>query len=258
MAWVHALAKRFRIRELMNAGLARWPIRRTLPESGVTYRIETFETLAVERTYFGNPAFAQIFGAQPPGTFIDLGCNSGIFPCLLAHVTRGQAPRGLCVDANSQQVELARKTARINGWNDVHLFCGMVGSKNTAENEAEFFLAPTTLGSSQFPYQDTESGHPLDWKRIMVPTLLVEPTWTRIFGPDLPCNCLKVDIEGSEMSFLRNEAGFLSRVDTVLLEWHAFATSREEVVGLLREHRFELTRTIEDEPRHGVLYFRKH
>jgi len=257
MAWVHALAKRFRVRELMNAGLARWPIRRTLPGSGVVYSIETFETLAVERTYFGNPLLSKIFAANPPATFIDLGCNSGIFPCFLAHVAGGRAPLGFCVDANAAQVDLARKNVGLNGWRpDVHLFCGLVGSKQPAGSEAEFFLAPTSLGSSQYAYQETESGHPLDWKRITVPTLQVESTWTRLFGPDLRCNCLKIDIEGSEMNFLRQESSFLSRVDTILLEWHLFATTREEVVRFLAEHRFRLEETIEDEARHGVLFFR--
>jgi hypothetical protein len=65
-AWIQALAKRLRIRELMNAGLARYPIKRQLPDSGVRYSIETFETLAVERAYFGNPIFATIFAASRP------------------------------------------------------------------------------------------------------------------------------------------------------------------------------------------------
>ena len=257
MAWIHALAKRFRVRELMNASLARWPIRRKLPRSGVAYSIETFETLAVERTYFGNPLFAKIFGDNPPATFVDLGCNSGIFPCVLADAANGQPPRGICIDANASQVELARKNVALNGWHDVHLFCGLVGCKAPTDTEAEFFLAPTSLGSSQFAYQETESGHPLDWKRIVVPTLNVNSTWNQLFGPELRCNCLKIDIEGSEMNFLHQETGFLARVDTILLEWHIWATTRDEVVAFLQKQDFQLEEKIEDEPRHGLLYFRK-
>lgn len=256
MAWVHALAQRFRVREWMNAGLARWPIRRTLPGSGVGYSVETFETLAVERTYFGNPLFAEIFAANPPATFVDLGCNSGIFPCVLAHAAKGRAPRGFCVDANITQVELTKKNVALNGWPEIQVFNGLVGSAQPTGDEAEFFLAPTSLGSSQFAYQETESGHPLDWKRVVVPTLQVESTWTRLFGPDLRCACLKIDIEGSEMNFFRQESGFLPRVDTILVEWHIWATTRDEVVHFLGEHHFQLDRTIEDEPRHGVLFFR--
>ena len=256
VAWVHALAKRLRVRELMNAGLARYPIRRSLPSSGVVYSVETFETLAVERTYFGNPAFARLFARNPPTTFIDLGCNSGIFPCFLAHINQGRAPRGFCVDANEAQIELARKNVALNGWPEVHVFCGLVGSVHPADGKSEFFLAPTSLGSSQFAYQETESGHPLDWKRIVVSTLEVGPTWTRLFGADARCDCLKIDIEGSEMSFLRQESDFLSRVEAVLLEWHIWGTTRDEVVRFLAGRDFRLDQTIEDEARHGVLFFR--
>jgi FkbM family methyltransferase len=256
-AWIQALAKRLRVRELMNAGLARYPIKRQLPGSGVRYSIETFETLAVERAYFGNPIFATIFAGDPPTTFIDLGCNSGIFPCLLAHLGRGAVPRGFCVDANEIQVELARKNVTLNGWPEVRVLWGLVGSAHPDDGKSEFFLAPTSLGSSQFAYRETESGHPIDWKRIVVPTLQVEPTWNQFVGPDVRCGCLKIDIEGSEMNFLRQESDFLVRVDTILLEWHVWATTRDEITGFLEKHDFRLEHTIEDAPRNGVLFFRR-
>jgi FkbM family methyltransferase len=257
MAWVHALAKRLRVREWLNSALSWRPIRRTLPGSGVVYSVETFETIAVEQTYFGNPRMVELFASNPAETFIDLGCNSGIFPCFLADSAPGRAPRGFCVDANPKQVELARKNVALNKWPDVHVFCGLAGSKDPQKPESEFFLAPTSLGSSQFNYQESESGHPLDWKPIVVPTLPVGATWTKLFGPELRCGCLKIDIEGSEMNFLRQEAGFLPRVDTILIEWHIWATTRDEVVHFLSEHCFQLDQTIEDEPRNGLLFFKK-
>jgi FkbM family methyltransferase len=255
-AWIQALAKRLRIRESMNAALALRPVRRTLPDSGVTYSVETFETLAVEKTYFNNPAIKSLFVLKPPETFIDLGCNSGIFPCFLAHAAHGRAPSGLCVDANAVQVKLAQKNVSLNHWNDVHVMCGLVGSV-TATKESEFFLAPTSLGSSQFAYKETESGFPLDWKRTVVPTLEVGRTWTKLFGENLRCNCLKIDIEGSEMIFLKQEAAFLVRVDSILLEWHIWGTTRDGIIDFLKQHSFQLEATLEDEPRHGLLFFRR-
>ncbi len=257
MAWVHALAKRLHIRELMNAGLARYPLRRTLSGSGVMYLLETFEAVAIEQTYFGNPVFTQIFSHNPPKTFIDLGCNSGIFPCFLTHVTKGRALRGFCVDANETQVKLAKKNVNLNGWPEVHVTCGLVGSTHPEEAQSEFSLAPTSLSSCQFDYQETESGHPVDWKRTTVPTLRVGPTWTQLFGPDLRCGCLKIDIEGSEMSFLRQENDFLRRVDTILIEWHVWTTTPDEVVHYLAAQNFRLDQTIEEGARHGVLFFSK-
>ena len=257
MAWVHALAKRLRVREMMNGALARWPIRRKLPGSGVAYSIETFEALSVERTYFGNPIFTEIFAKDAPETFVDLGCNSGLFPAFLAHATKGRSPRGLCIDANAGLVDLARKNIALNGWTDVHATCGLVGCAQADAAESDFYLAPTSLGSSQFAYKDTLSGHSIDWKRIVVPTLNVQRLWNEYFGPDIRCNCLKIDIEGSEVAFLKNESGFLPNVDTILVEWHIWAATRDGITELIQQNGFRLARTIEDEPRNGVLYFRR-
>jgi FkbM family methyltransferase len=254
-AWVQGLARRLRVREWINAALARHPLRRRLAGSGVRYSIETFEALAVEKTYFGQPIYAEIFAA-PPATFIDLGCNSGLFPCLLAHLAGGRAPRGMGVDANVTQVRLAEKAVALNGWKDVHLRCGLVGNEVPGD-EAEFHLHPTSLGSSQFPYRDSESGRAPDWKRIVVPSLRVAETWTGLFGASLRCEILKIDIEGSEMNFLRQEAAFLPRVDTILLEWHLWTTTPGEVTTFLAAHGFDLKRTLEETPRHGVLFFRR-
>jgi len=257
MAWAHALAKRFRVREMMNGALARWPIRRKLSGSSVKYNIETFEALSVERTYFGNPVFQQIFSANPPETFVDLGCNSGIFPVVLAHAAKGRAPCGLCIDANPNLIDLAKKTIKVNNWTDVHAMCGLVGCTQAGAAESEFFLAPTSLGSSQFAYKDTLSGHPIEWKRIVVPTLSVETQWTKYFGMEARCNCLKIDIEGSELAFLKAESTFLPRVDAILVEWHIWATARDEITAFIQSRGFHLEHTIEDEPRNGVLYFRR-
>jgi FkbM family methyltransferase len=255
-ALVQGLAHRLRARAWVNAALRRLPIRRQLP-SGVRYHIETFEALAVERAYFRNPVYREIFAANPPATFIDLGCNSGLFPCLLADIAGGKTLRGLCVDANAAQVELVQKTIRLNGWNEIHVRCGLVGARLDETGEAEFFLHPTSLGSSQYSYQDSESGHAPEWKRILVPTLKVAPLWSELFDPDLRCACLKIDIEGSEMNFLHVEDAFLRRVDSILLEWHLWGTTRKQVSDFLIERGFRLERTVEDAPRNGVLFFRR-
>lgn len=254
-AFVQGLAQRLHLREWINAALARHPIRRS--RGGVKYQIETFEALSVEKMYFGDPAYTEIFASQPPETFIDLGCNSGIFACFLAHLAEGRPLRGLCVDANAAQVELARKSAQANGWTEIYFRHGLVGSCSDQLKETEFFLHPTSLGSSQFAYTDSESGRPPDWKRIMVPTLKVGELWTQLFGPDLRCACLKIDIEGSEMHFLHQEPALLTRVDSVLLEWHVWGTTRDEVTQFLSGLGFILERKIEDAPRHGVLFFRR-
>ena len=256
-AWVQAVAHRLQARRWVNAALARYPIRRVLAGSGVKYNIATFEMLDVERIYFRDPVYREIFQDHVPATFIDLGCNAGLFSCFLAHANGGRAPRGLCIDANREQAALAEKTIRLNGWEQIHVRCGLVGAREGDAGEAEFFLHPTSLGSSQFAYQDSTSGRAPGWTRTMAPTLKVAATWTGLFGPDMRCACLKIDIEGSEMNFFRAESGFLVHVDAILLEWHAWSTSRAEVTDFLERHGFALARVVEDAPRVGVLFFRR-
>jgi FkbM family methyltransferase len=255
--FVQDVAHRVNARGWINSALTRHPIRRRLPGSGVKYQIENFETLAVEREFFQNPDYLEIFRHNPPDTFIDLGCNSGLFPCLLAHAAGGKAPRGLCVDANPAQAQLAYRTMQLNGWKDVHVRCGLVGSSEEGAIDAEFFLHPTSLGSSAFAYADSDSGRKPDWKSIRVPALNVAAEWIDLFGKETRCSCLKIDIEGSEINFFRSESSFLRRVDSILLEWHLWTTTREEVVSFLDEHGFVLVNVLEEMPRHGVLYFRR-
>ena len=240
----------------MNHALALHPIRRVHEESGVRYNIENFETLAVEKSYFGNPAYREIFRDYVPETFIDLGCNSGIFPCVLAHFSGGKPLRGVCIDASATQVALASKTIQLNQWDDVHVFQGLVGAKNPAKETADFYLHPTSLGSSQYSYADSESGIPPAWQPTEVPVIKVSALWKKMMA-DTTCDCLKIDIEGSEMNFLQQEKECLMKVRSVLVEWHAWTTSRLEITKLLSAQCFSLVRIIEDTPRHGILFFRK-
>ena len=254
-ATVQRLADRFQIRRWINKALALRPIQRCHRKSGIRYEIKNFETLSVEKSYFGNSIYREIFLPNPPKTFIDLGCNSGIFPCFISHLAEGRPPTGICIDANLDQMSLAQQNVQMNDWPEVKVWHGLVGANKPAAQTADFFLHPTSLGSSQFPYLDSESGHPPSWKKTEAPILRVKDLWSRCsFGR---CDCLKIDIEGSEMNFLRQEVSMLSQVDSILIEWHAWATTRDEVTSFLEDNHFELKRVIEDESRHGVLFFRR-
>ena len=72
-----------------------------------------------------------------------------------------------------------------------------------------------------------------------MPCVEVEENWYKYFG-DTPCDLLKVDIEGSEMDFLRNETGFLGRVRTIFIEWHKRQVSFEDLEEFLSSQNFLL------------------
>ena len=254
--WAQHVARHLHLRQWVNGALTLRPIRRVHRASGVRYNIENFEALSVEKSYFDNPIYREIFSGKPPKTFLDLGCNSGIFPCLLAHLNGGQPLSGICIDANSAQVALAQKNLQLNRWKNIHVIHGLVGAKNPERERAEFFLHPTSLGSSQFNYSTSESGVPPNWREIEAPVISASALWNN-YNAEISCDCLKVDIEGSEMNFFRQEVAFLDKVRSILVEWHSWTTSKAEVTLFLSQQRFSLVKTIEDTPSHGVLYFTK-
>lgn len=69
------------------------------------------------------------------------------------------------------------------------------------------------------------------------------------------CNVLKVDIEGSEMNFLRSEQPFLARCDTLLVEWHKWKVNLEELSAFLTSQQFRYVKTIEENDQMGTAFF---
>ena len=66
---------------------------------------------------------------------------------------------------------------------------------------------------------------------------------------------LKLDIEGSEMDFFRNETGFLRRVQTILIEWHKWRVTLAEVEAFLSEQGFVLEKILHEVDGMGTALF---
>jgi hypothetical protein len=67
---------------------------------------------------------------------------------------------------------------------------------------------------------------------------------------------LKVDIEGSEMDFLKVEQQFLGLVDAILLEWHKWRVKLPEVEALLSASGFKLDEIFDENDLAGTCLFR--
>src|SRR5262249_11303330 len=94
------------------------------------------------------------------------------------------------------------------------------------------------------------------WTKVQVPCLSLEEHWSRHFGV-ARCHLLKVDIEGSELNLLDAEAVFLRRVDTLLLEWHKWRVSLDQLKKLLVAHGFSLERILEENENMGTAFFKR-
>jgi FkbM family methyltransferase len=244
-----------RLHTVCNAWLGRFPRTRRLPGSGVVYRASRIESipLAYEMLEKGSLYDATLLPAGL-STFADLGCNVGYFTCWLAHLARGRPLRGLMVDANPETVREACWHAQANGLTEVFGLHGILG-ETSPTGAAEFNVYESNICSTSHLPDLERMGLKGGWTSISVPCLSLEAEWRKRFG-DTRCQLLKVDIEGSEMTFLKAEQSFLRLVDSVLLEWHKWRVSLEEVKDFLAVHGFAYVKTLEETQDMGTAFFR--
>ena len=71
----------------------------------------------------------------------------------------------------------------------------------------------------------------------------------------IACAFLDLDLEGSEMDFFRNEAAFMGRVQTVILEWHKWRVSLDELKTWLGSQGFTLKQVLHEDEGLGTAIF---
>lgn len=250
---VRRAVRGFRLHSLGNAWLRRFPVIKRLPGSGIAYRATRLESipLAVEIFERGNLYNIDML-PQEFSTFCDLGCNVGYFTCWLAHIARGRELKGLMVDANPAVVEEARWHIDVNQWREVHAFHGIVGEECPG-GYAEFFTYESNICSASQVPSDLSNLNG-KWQRIRVPCLSVGKLWRKNLGSER-CHVLKVDVEGSELQFVRSERDFMLLVDTVIVEWHKWRVSFDELKGELLSQGFELKIILEENAEMGTAVF---
>jgi FkbM family methyltransferase len=245
-----------RLHALANAWLRRFPRLRRLPGSNVVYRATRLESIPLAHEMFEKGSLYEA-ALLPEGlsTFADLGCNVGYFTCWLAHQVHGRKLKGLMFDANPQAVEEARWHAKANGMSEVFGLHGILG-ESSPTGAVDFYLYESNICStSQLP--DLEKmGLKGKWTKIAVPCVSLETEWKKRFG-ETRCHLLKIDIEGSEMHFLQAEQAFLKLVDSVLIEWHKWRVSLEEVRQFLAVRGFAYVKTVEENENMGTAFFRR-
>jgi hypothetical protein len=89
-----------------------------------------------------------------------------------------------------------------------------------------------------------------------VPCVSLEEQWRRHFG-DARCHVLKIDIEGSELNFLKAEQSFLRFCDSVIVEWHKWKVNLDELKQFLTGLDFVYVKTIEENEQMGTGVFRR-
>lgn len=255
-ATARTLVRSLRLHKLGNWWLRRFPKVKHLPGSGVIYRATRLESipLATEMFEQGNLYDA---GLLPENftTFVDLGCNVGFFTCWLAHLSPGRKLRGLMLDANPQAVTEAQWHIQANQMSEVFAINGIVG-EGAAGQSAEFYLYESNICSTSHLTADVKRDLKGKWLKISVPCISLAAAWHRHFG-NTRCHLLKIDVEGSEMNFLRAEPDFIALTDAILIEWHIWGTTLDEIKKFLNEHGFTYVKTIEESEKMGTAFFRR-
>ncbi|MEY2409031.1 MAG: hypothetical protein QOF48_1701 [Verrucomicrobiota bacterium] len=255
-AGLRRLVQWLRLHRVVNAWLRRFPLTRRLPGSGVVYRATRLESipLAVEMFEKGNLYDASLLPKEFT-TFADLGCNVGYFTCWLAHLAAGRTLSGLMLDANPQAVDEARWHARANGMPEVFGIHGIAG-EGVAGGFAEFYLYESNICSTSHLPDTQKMDLKGKWETIRVPCVNMEEHWRKHFG-DRRCHILKIDIEGSELSFLKAEESFLKLCDSVLVEWHKWRVQLDELRAFLDQQGFVFVKTVEETDQMGTAFFRR-
>jgi FkbM family methyltransferase len=249
-------AQRLHLHDLLNWYLRRFPVVRKLPGSGIVYRATSLESIPLGVEMFGSDKLYRKKDLQGGfSTFADLGCNVGYFTCLLAHFAQGRKLQGLMIDANPAVVKEAKWHAEANRLSGVFALQGIVG-ESSKNGQAPFYLYASNICSSSRPVEVESLALKGDWTEVKVPCLNVETIWNEKFG-NARCQLLKVDVEGSELDFLKTERTFLRRVDSILLEWHKWRVELSDVQTCLREQGFELIEIFEEDQNMGTCFFKR-
>ena len=251
---VNSLVKKLRINRLMDLYLGRFPLtRKTSTE--LVYRVTSVPSLVVADEIFGTDVYARPLATVRPESFVDLGSNVGYFPILVADVMRCRSIRGLCVEPNPELSGLAEFHRAANGLANVHLVRGAVTGGGDG-GEIEFFVNPSHIASSVSSGFNPAIALGGDVVKIQVPVIDIEMEWRKHFGGDR-VDLVKIDIEGSEIDFLNAHEQFLQRVDSILIEWHSWVTSLEEVTGILSPLGFALDAVCHSDQHAGTAFFRR-
>jgi FkbM family methyltransferase len=251
-AAIRKTVKALRLHLVANQWLRWFPVVKTLPGSGLRYRARRVESLGLSAEMFDQDLLYTTAGLPAKvNTFADLGCNVGYFTVWLCDRMKSRELKGLMVDANLDAVEDARWHVEANGLKGIKVLEGIVGTDGKSDR-AVFYVHTSNVCSTTAPAEGAADKS--TWTKIDAPTVRVEENWVKSFG-NIPCELLKIDVEGSEMDFFRNEAAFMKRVQTILVEWHKWRVSLKDLEAYLKTLGFSIQKVLHEDEGLGTAIF---
>ena len=187
-------------------------------------------------------------------TVIDLGCNVGLFPLYLCTIGRRRSFRGVLVDGNPRMVAEAEKNLGMNGLlGQFRVVKGIAGGPPGTTQE--FCITQNSMSSTM---HGEILGSQVGGERISVPVVDVLAIFRQACPGDEKCDLVKIDIEGCELDFLRDNSELLAVTEKVVVEFHKHACSYVDIRDLLISEGFVAIGVVDDAAMPwGVAYFRK-
>jgi len=254
---IQKVAAALRVHKILDRCLRILPIRGSLLRSGSIYRISSYSAWLMAKELFQfsvyRPALSQGFTCR---TFIDLGCHAGYFPLLLNDVFFSKNPpnqlAGLCVDANPLMTAETAWHMEANGLCGVHVHHGMAGGGSAKSRT--FYVNSTSFLSSAFPQKHPEQKLADPLLSLDVPVLDISHLWQEAHG-DAKIDLLKIDIEGSELDFIRENPDLLRQTKRVIVECHKWLVSEADLSLSLTGLGFRQLQRLNEEEHTVVLIF---
>jgi FkbM family methyltransferase len=253
--WINSAVKILRLHRGIDFILARWPLRKTTRQ-GLQYSIYSVASLIVANEVFGTDVYADAVRFAKPKNFVDLGANVGYFPLLVTNLTGSKSICGLVVEPNPSLLPAINSHIQINGLANVRIIQAAVTTAGQAGN-IDFFINPSNIASSvsgEFnPLIVTGGGV----QKILVPVVDINQAWMEHFPNESVVDLLKIDIEGAEMDFLQGNPEFMAKVAAVLIEWHKWICTFDQISALLRDYGFSLRYVAYEDIHAGTAYFER-
>jgi FkbM family methyltransferase len=221
----------------------------------MAYRVTSLDQLSLEHEVFVHESYSPAVVDYAVGSFIDLGCNAGWFALWLSTVQPNPQRVGLLIDAHPRMVAEATWHMYRNGLSRCTVMHGAVGLPPNV-GSAVFHLHPSIAASSLLSAKPRDQlpvkGRVED---LVVPSIFVQQEWNRLFG-SADVDLMKIDIEGTELDFVRHEGQFLwDRVRRLIVEWHKSAVSLHQLDDQLASVGFERRGVYEEDKLTGIALY---
>jgi len=252
----HRAVRAFRVQKIAKSVLGIVPLSRTIRESKLKYRLRNLESFLLADEIFKGKVYRDAFEGIEVETFVDLGCNVGFFVLYAADQSKlGRDVIGLAVDGSAEMADETKWHVDRNALKQVTVDFGAAGFPADVD-ETTFYVNPSNVASSAQPNLNPNVPKKGDSIPITVPVVHVHDRWRSLHG-DRRIDLLKIDVEGTECDLIRNEPQLLAIADRIVIEWHKWITSLDEVSGLLAKAGFSPRVVVGEDDNAGVAVFER-